>query len=118
MITAPAAFRGRRAVEPVEVPHLWGFSARRVLEIMTPNDPLSARSAPRHRAATSREMAPSTHTTLAHEESGMARRKRDSNPRRRSAKGALIKGVSQPLPRELLFEATFREKLRGWNIPS
>jgi len=43
----------------------------------------------------------------------MARQKTDGKVRRRSAKGALIKGVSQPLPRELLFEATFREELRG-----
>jgi len=33
--------------------------------------------------------------------------------RRKSTKGALIKGVSQPLPRELLLEPTFREELRG-----
>ena len=34
-------------------------------------------------------------------------------PRRRPTKGALIKGVSQQLPRELLFDPTFREELRG-----
>src|SRR5689334_19987974 len=33
-------------------------------------------------------------------------------PRRRPTKGALIKGVSQQLPRELLSEPTFREELR------
>ena len=43
----------------------------------------------------------------------MARRKSDRKTRRKSTKGALIKGVSQPLPRELLFEPTFREELRG-----
>lgn len=43
----------------------------------------------------------------------MAKRKTLAKPRRRPTKGALIKGVSQPLPRELLLEATFREELRG-----
>jgi len=43
----------------------------------------------------------------------MAQRKSDSKVRRKPTKGALIKGVSQPLPRELLFEPTFREELRG-----
>ena len=43
----------------------------------------------------------------------MAKRKTDGKIRRKPSKGALIKGVSQPLPRELLFEATFREELRG-----
>jgi hypothetical protein len=42
----------------------------------------------------------------------MAKR-RPEKVRRKPAKGALIKGVSQPLPRELLGEATFREELRG-----
>ena len=43
----------------------------------------------------------------------MARRKSEMKARRKPTKGALIKGVSQPLPRELLREATFREELRG-----
>jgi hypothetical protein len=43
----------------------------------------------------------------------MAQRKSETKARRKPTKGALIKGVSQPLPRELLFEATFREELRG-----
>lgn len=43
----------------------------------------------------------------------MARRKQENKTRRKPTKGALIKGVSQPLPRELLFEPTFREELRG-----
>lgn len=43
----------------------------------------------------------------------MAPRKRETKVRRKTTKGALIKGVSQPLPRELLFEATFREELRA-----
>ncbi|HTY39356.1 MAG TPA: hypothetical protein VMH23_19725 [Bacteroidota bacterium] len=33
--------------------------------------------------------------------------------RRKPTKGALIKGVSRQLPRELLFEPTFREELKG-----
>ncbi len=43
----------------------------------------------------------------------MERPKPQRKPRRRPTKGALIKGVSQQLPRELLDEATFREELRG-----
>jgi hypothetical protein len=43
----------------------------------------------------------------------MAKQKAEAKGRRKPAKGALIKGVSQPLPRELLFEPTFREELRG-----
>lgn len=43
----------------------------------------------------------------------MAKEKPLKKPRRRPTKGALIKGVSQQLPRELLFEPTFREELRG-----
>ena len=43
----------------------------------------------------------------------MAQQKSDGKARRKPTKGALIKGVSQPLPRELLFEPTFREELRG-----
>lgn len=43
----------------------------------------------------------------------MTRRKQQTKVRRKSTKGALIKGVSQQLPRELLFEPTFREELRG-----
>lgn len=43
----------------------------------------------------------------------MKRKKPDPRPRRKPTKGALIKGVSQQLPRELLFEPTFREELRG-----
>lgn len=42
----------------------------------------------------------------------MARRKTQRKSRRRPTKGALIKGVSRPLPRELLREPTFREELR------
>ena len=42
----------------------------------------------------------------------MKKRSPTRSARRKSTKGALIKGVSQPLPRELLFEATFREELR------
>ena len=42
----------------------------------------------------------------------MARRKSEPKIRRKSTKGALIKGVSQLLPLELLFEPTFREELR------
>lgn len=40
-------------------------------------------------------------------------RKAATKVRRKPTKGALIKGVSQQLPRELLFEPTFREELRG-----
>lgn len=43
----------------------------------------------------------------------MARQKNPRKPRRRPTKGALIRGVSQILPRELLLEPTFREELRG-----
>ncbi len=43
----------------------------------------------------------------------MAKTKSQRKPRRRPTKGALIKGVSQVLPRELLGEPTFREELRG-----
>ena len=43
----------------------------------------------------------------------MARAKVQRTPRRRPTKGALIRGASQLLPRELLFEPTFREELRG-----
>ena len=43
----------------------------------------------------------------------MTHPKPEPKGRRKSTKGALIKGVSQQLPRELLFEATFREELRG-----
>lgn len=43
----------------------------------------------------------------------MAKEKAQKKLRRRPTKGALIKGISQQLPRELLFEPTFREELRG-----
>jgi hypothetical protein len=43
----------------------------------------------------------------------MARPRTQRKPRRRPTKGALIRGASQKLPRELLFEPTFREELRG-----
>jgi len=43
----------------------------------------------------------------------MKTKKSQKKIRRRPTKGALIKGVSQQLPRELLLEPTFREELRG-----
>lgn len=43
----------------------------------------------------------------------MGRTKSQRKPRRRPTKGALIRGASQKLPRELLYEPTFREELRG-----
>lgn len=43
----------------------------------------------------------------------MEKPKPQRKARRRPTKGALIKGVSQQLPRELLDEATFREELRS-----
>jgi hypothetical protein len=43
----------------------------------------------------------------------MEQRKSQRKPRRRPTKGALIRGASQQLPRELLLEPTFREELRG-----
>jgi hypothetical protein len=43
----------------------------------------------------------------------MARRRAQRKPRRRPTKGALIRGASQKVPRELLLEPTFREELRG-----
>lgn len=43
----------------------------------------------------------------------MARSKPRRKIRRRPTKGALIKGVSRQLPRDLLLEPTFREELRG-----
>lgn len=42
----------------------------------------------------------------------MERSKSERRSRRKSTKGALIKGASEPLPRELLFDATFRKELK------
>ena len=43
----------------------------------------------------------------------MAQKKPQTKARRRPTKGALIRGASQQLPRELLRESIFREELKG-----